>query len=303
MYKKYKKISIKSMLINEVLKHTNLKKAYLSKENTQCLIKKNSNKKYNAPQKNGLSEEKCQYMQLYSYNGKISKPKNTIIIYLHGGSYIEEAMSFQLKFAMKVADKTDATLLVPIYPLAPKYTYKNSYECLRMLYNELLTLNKKIIFLGDSAGGGLSLAFAMYLRDNNIKVPNKILLLSPWLDVNLVNPKAKELEKYDLCAIEGNQYAGELWAGDLDKKSYLVSPIYGNFGDLPEITIGTGEFDIMKPDCIKLSKLLTDKNIRHNYIEYEGQCHDFGILPTKEGKMLIDDFANIILDGEKDEKR
>ena len=45
------------------------------------------------------------------------------------------------------------------------------------------------------------------------------------------------------------------------------------------------------------------KNIRHNYIEYKGQCHDFGILPTKEGKMLIDDFANIILDGEKDEKR
>ena len=145
MYKKYEKISKKSVLLNKILNFTSLKKDYLSKENTKILINKQKGRKYNVPEKIGLFKEKSQHMPLYSYNGTISHPKDSIIIYLHGGSFIEEAIAFQLKFAMKIAIATNCTLLVPIYPLAPEHTYSDCYCSMFNLYKDILKLNKKTI--------------------------------------------------------------------------------------------------------------------------------------------------------------
>ena len=82
----------------------------------------------------------------------------------------------------------------------------------------------------------------------------------------------------------------------MDVKNYLVSPIYGNFEGLPRITISTGEFDIMKPDIVKLSMMLDDMKIDHDYIEFKGQSHDFGVQPIKERDLLINDFVKVIND-------
>jgi len=290
-------------LINQFIKVTSLKKNYLTEKNTKKLIKKISNQKYDVPDKLGLMLELEEKMKVFSYNGTMSKPKDKIILYFHGGSYIEEAMIFQVKFAMKIAKKSNATLIFPLYPLAPKYNYKDAYREIDNLYDILLKTEKKIIFLGDSAGGGLSLSYSMYLRDKNKKIPKKVLLLSPWLDLTLTNPAIKKVEKYDpICAIEGNVYAGKLWAGEINPKNYLVSPLYGEFNNLPEITIASGEYDIMQPDCLQLSNILAKEKIEHNYIEYKEQGHDFGVFPIREGRLLIDDFVTIIKEYNKNGK-
>jgi len=303
MKKNYNKISLLSKFVNNLLKKTSLKKDYLTEESTKKLIKRKSKKNYFVPEQLGLYKEQNKKMRVYSYNGSLSNPKKKIIIYMHGGSYVEEAVAFQIKFAMKIAKKSKATLIFPVYPLAPKHTYIDTYDLMLQLYEKLIETNKELIFLGDSAGGGFSLSFSMFLRDKKIKLPKKVLLLSPWLDITLENPEAKKKEKLDTtCAINGNIYAGKLWAGDLDNKNYLVSPIYGSFEELPEITIATGEYDTMQPDCIKLSKKLDKKNINHNFIEYKGQGHDFGIYPTYEGKLLINDFVKIIKEENSSEK-
>ena len=297
MKKKYNDVSFFSKILSSVLKHTSIKKNYINEEDTKKMIKDLSKKKYETPKKVGLLLEEYDKAEVYSYNGSFNKPKDKIIIYMHGGSYVEEAMTFQFKFAMKIAKKCDATLIVPIYPLAPKNTYKDTYDLMNDLYDNVLKLNKKIIFLGDSAGGGFCLSFSMYLKKLGKKQPSNILVLSPWLDLTLSNPSIRELERFDSsCSIAGNVYTGKLWAGELDVKNYLVSPIYGNFDGLPRITISTGEFDIMKPDIVKLSKMLDDMKIEHDYIEFKGQCHDFAVQPTKEGNLLINDFVKVIND-------
>lgn len=295
MKKIYNEVSCFSKILNNILKHTSFKKNYISENETKKLIEKISKQKYTIPDKLGLTLEEYNKGRVYSYNGSLGSIKEKIIIYIHGGSYIEEAVSFQLKFAMKIAKKSNATLIVPIYPLAPKNTYKDTYDLIFNLYTEILKLNKKVFFLGDSAGGGFCLSFSMYLREKAIVQPQNILLLSPWLDLTLNNPSIENLEKFDsTCSVKGNQYAGKLWAGELDIKNYLVSPIYGKFNNLSKVTIATGEYDIMKPDCLKLSKTLEKENIDHDYIEYKGQGHDFGIYPTREGTLLVDDFVKII---------
>ena len=151
--------------------------------------------------------------------------------------------------------------------------------------------------LGDSSGGFV-LAYAMYLRDNQKVLPKNVLLLSPWVDLSMDNPELLESVKLDnMCGLEGNKFCGKLWADGLDIKNPLISSLYGDFNKLPKITIATGTFDILRPDCIRLSKKLDEQGIEHNFIEYKNQGHDFGCYPTFEGKLLIEDFAKIINDG------
>lgn len=302
MKKFYNKISLRSRLINFLLCFTNSKKIFSDTVETKKYIERLSNKKYTIPRKLKLNLEDYNSMEVYTYNGTFDKSKNNLLLYIHGGSYIEEAIDYQIKFAMKVAKKTNSTLVMPIYPLAPNGNYKTMYEKIYPLYKFLQDKGRKINFLGDSAGGGFILSFSMYLKNKQNSQPDNIIMMSPWVDISMSNPELEESEKKDpMSGIAGNQYAGKLWADDLDIKNFLVSPIYGEFNNLGKITIITGGKDILRPDCIKLSQILDNNKIEHNYIEYKGQGHDFGTYPTKEGNMVIDDIANIINKGDNNE--
>lgn len=300
MEKYYDKVSLWSKLINYSIRFTNAKTNSDTVEGAKKYIEKLSTRQnqYNLPYKI-LKKEFFNGIEVYYYNGDFSD-SNKKLLYIHGGSYIEEASYFQIKFAMEVAKKTNSTLILPRYPLAPRGSYKTMYPLIDKLYEKLLEKTTDINFLGDSAGGGFILSFAMYLRDNQKKLPENIIMLSPWLDISMSNPEIYEDAKIDyMCGVDGNRYDGILWANGLELDSFMVSPIYGDFNNLSKMTIIVGENEIFKSECLNLSKRLTEENISHNFIMYKGQGHDFGAYPTKEGKMVILDIAQIINDGVK----
>lgn len=108
-----------------------------------------------------------------------------LVIYLHGGIYVNEIKLPHISFCDKLAKKVNATVFAPIYPLAPNHTYEETYEIVENLYRHLLEMKKPIIIMGDSAGGGLSAAFSEYLIVNDLPQPENLILISPWLDVSM----------------------------------------------------------------------------------------------------------------------
>lgn len=288
------KISFSSIFLNCILKKVNYKKNFLNIENTKKHIQKTNTIDYDLPKKMGFSKEKFEGMDVYSYNGRISDNKKKLL-YVHGGAYIENAIYFQLKFVMKIAKKTNSTLIFPVYPLAPKNDYRLTYDLMEKLYYLLTKNNNEINIIGDSAGGGFILSFSMYLRDKGITQPKNIVMLSPWLDISLSNPEIKKYEEKDLIlSIDGCKYAGELWKGKLSNNNFLVSPLYGNYDNLGKITIIVGGNELLKPDINKLKNKLDDLKINYNYFEYYKQCHNFAIYPTKEAKDVINNMSSII---------
>lgn len=299
MRKYYDKVSLKSKFLNTLFKFTDAKKNYLTEENTKKFIEKYKTIKenYHEFEKLGFNKEIISDLEVYTYNGTISKSTGRILLYIHGGSFLEEAISYQLEFAMKIALNTNSTLVVPRYSLIPDGNYKIMYNFIDKVYEKIFTEVDDINFLGDSSGGGFILAYAMYLRDKKLMLPKNLLMLSPWVDLSMDNPELLESIKYDnMSGLEGNRYCGRLWANGEDIRDSKISPLFGKFKNLPKITIATGSFDILKPDCIKLANKLEESHVEYNYIEYKNQGHDFGCYPTKEGKMLIEDFSNIIND-------
>lgn len=267
-------------------------------------IKKNTNNKFlNFPRLNldilKPNHKKGRKVWVLSLK---NKPSNFVVLFLHGGSYFVNITIQHWYFIELLAKKINATFVVPDYPLAPKFSCKDIYTFLDSLYENILTLfpEKKIIFMGDSAGGGLALGFAQKIKNEWRKNPDKIILFSPWLDITLSNPYINLIDKYDvMLSVEGLQNAGKIYAGDFDLKDYRVSPIYGNFENLGEISIFTGTHDILYADTIRLKNILQEKNINFNYFEYPSLFHDFMIFTNlPESHDVIKKVQSILLENE-----
>ena len=223
----------------------------------------------------------------------IITPKNEqksekVILYLHGGSYVAETSSNHWKFLEKLVKDTNATIILPDYPLTPKYTYKDVFTMITPLYKEIIeeVSTDNLILMGDSAGGGMSLALLERLSEENVEMPYKTILISPWLDVRLENPEIDNVQKYDKdLNKESLKIAGIAYAGKDGIDSYLVNPIDGDLSKLKNITIFTGTYDILNPDVHVLDEKAKKVNVSLEIKEYEGTGHIW-FINNNSGKEL-----------------
>ena len=165
------------------------------------------------------------------------------------------------------------------------------------LYNELAADvgSANITIMGDSSGGGISLALAQRLREDGHDQPGHVILLSPWLDATLSNPEIVEFDKIDpFLGVEGLKYGGEVYARGVDPKSYLVSPVYGSLKDLAPVTLFIGTRDILYPDCRKLRDKAADEGVPLDYREYDAMVHDWMLGPLPEAKHAVAEIVDTI---------
>jgi acetyl esterase/lipase len=215
----------------------------------------------------------------------------SIILFLHGGAYSANITQMHWRLVEQLINSTGSTIIVPDYPLTPESTCKDTYQFLDAVYANITTIysSKQVVFMGDSAGGGLALGFAQKIRDEGLKQPEQIILFSPWLDVSMANSDIAKYEILDkILSVKGLKIAGQNYAGDLDITDYRVSPINGDFTDLGRISIFIGTNEVLIADARRFKNLLENKNIDFDYFEYPGMFHDWVVVPVlKETKDVI----------------
>ena len=232
-------------------------------------------------------------------------PKNNksekVILYLHGGAYINNIVKFQWDMMEEIARKTNSKIVVPDYPLSPESTYNDVYFFIESVYNDLLTQTKSenIVFLGDSAGGGLSLGLAQKLQKEKKAGPSQIILISPWLDVTMSDPEVQKIDPLDkVLSIKGLVWAGKVYAGKQSTQDPLISPIYGDTKGLRKISIFIGTHDVLLSDSMRLRKNLEANKIPFNYFEYPKMFHVWPVLiGMNEADTAIDQISNLIVCG------
>ncbi|MGL5822316.1 MAG: alpha/beta hydrolase fold domain-containing protein [Sarcina sp.] len=244
----------------------------------------------------GLDKRFVNDMPVYELIPSNLKNKK-IIVYFHGGAYVEEISKQHIRFLETLAESVGSKIIIPIYKLAPRYTYKEAYKDLKDFYDlELKSIEEEsLVFMGDSAGGGLALAFAEYLKTVGDIFPKDLYLISPWLDVNMSKSlEMKTIEDKDLIlGIDTLREAGKLWGKGLESlNNYLVSPINGELDGFSRISIFTGTHDILNLDAKSLRDKLKEKNITVDYYEEEGLPHVFPILPLEESKKFLEIVSN-----------
>ena len=246
-----------------------------------------------------LKIESYKGRKVFIVSSKKREKTDTVVLYFHGGSYMAEATKQHWEFIENLIDDTGATVILPDYPLIPKYNYKDVFNMVVPLYKEIndkIDISTRLVVMGDSAGGGLGLALLERMsQEDNIKMPKKTILISPWLDVRLNNPKIEDVQPKDKKLNRDTlKLSGITYAGDDGINSYLVNPIDGDLSKINNLTIMIGTNDILNPDVYKLQERAKQNNKEIDIKEYENAGHIWIIDKDSDEEIVKKGYQDII---------
>ncbi|KAJ6504358.1 Alpha/Beta hydrolase protein [Mycena vulgaris] len=219
------------------------------------------------------------------------KKKERVVLYIHGGAYYLSSAAAQRLISIPLSKYTDARVFALDYRLAPETRFPgplhDAVTAYLRLVEDLHIPPENIIVCGDSAGGGLSLALLMYLRDNEYPLPSAAILMSPWVDLTMSCESWDSNAPFDVVPIPtatDHMNPIALYSGD-QVKQYLThpyaSPLFGDFKGLPPLLIQAGR-------C---------REVRHEL--YEDAVHIFQTYPfldsARRAFLSIHDFVRTIL--------
>jgi acetyl esterase/lipase len=223
---------------------------------------------------------------IYSVTPKGTAEPVLTVVYLHGGAYTAEITPMHWRFIAKLAREANVRVEVPIYPLAPTSTADKTVPGAAAFIASVVELHGvgRVVVMGDSAGGGLALAAALELRDADQRPAAALILLSPWLDVTMSADSQSEIERRDpFLGRVGLAVAGQAYSGDLSLTDPRVSPLFGDLGGLPPITVLSAGRDLLCVDADRLCEKAHEAGIKVDHHKRPGLFHVYPLMPTPEG--------------------
>ena len=225
----------------------------------------------------------------------------SIIVYLHGGGYcFGSSLTTHKVGVTKLAKQTRLVCYSVDYRLAPEHQYPAALDDALIAWKHIVSQhpNCNIILAGDSAGGGLSLALMMYLRDNNERLPDGLVLFSPWTDLTCSGETYLSKAKYDpmftthMPKDSAKNYVPE----DMEKTDPYISPLYGNFTNLPRTLVLVGENEILLDDSIMVGQKAKQSDVDIEIDIWPNMFHDWWLFGSfiPETKQVLDKAAKWI---------
>jgi acetyl esterase/lipase len=224
---------------------------------------------------------------------------DTHVFLLPGGAYILDPVSLHWTIIKKLVRQHHLTVTMFRYPKAPEHTFQRTHQVLLKAYLSVINSieAKKLVLMGDSAGGGLALSLLQIIRDQNIQpYPRIAVLISPWVNLELNHPDITTYAKKDyLLSLDGLYYAAEKYSGGADLQNPLLSPIHGDLSGLGQFLLVYGTEELFYPDCQLLEEKLTvAPGSCVQTIVGEGLGHDWLILPLKQSRDYLIEVVDFI---------
>src|SRR5262249_16596172 len=179
------------------------------------------------------------------------------VLYLHGGAFYVGSPALYRDFTWRIAGAARARVLCIDYRLAPEHPFPAAVDDAVTAYRWLLqggATPAQVAFVGDSAGGGLTFAALMRLRDEGTPLPAAAVAVSPWADPALTgaSPRAHAPAQAAPAGAVLPSPAAHYLAG-ADPRHPHASPIYGNASRLPPMLILTGSDDVLLDDAMRMA--------------------------------------------------
>jgi acetyl esterase/lipase len=229
------------------------------------------------------------------------RPISKLILYLHGGAFIYPPVFFHWRFLHDLCLRTHCDALLPVYPKSPEYDCEYSVKTLLDFYKNLSESKQydEIHLVGDSAGACLCLILAQEAHKNDWQKPATTTLLSPCVDLS--HTKEKEMralqDKDSMLQLDRVIQLNAVWQGDLPATHPWVSPIFGDFSGVDNLSVYYGSAEILQPDDLFLKETYEKAGKVGQFHEFEGMFHTFAMFPIPEGFRAIKGIAATIKKG------
>ncbi|MDO8614823.1 MAG: alpha/beta hydrolase [Dehalococcoidia bacterium] len=216
------------------------------------------------------------------------------VLWLHGGGYVLGSLNTHRDLAARVSRATGARTLLIDYRLAPEHIFPAAVEDATKAYRWLLAQGidpQRIVIAGDSAGGGLTVATLVSLRDAGDPLPAAAVCVSPWTDLEGTGESmATKADVDPMVQKEPLLKMAKVYAGEADLRHPLVSPIYADLSGLPPMLIHVGTAETLLDDSTRLAQRAQAAGVEVTLEPWEEMIHVWHIFAAMlpEGQQAID---------------
>ncbi len=227
-------------------------------------------------------------------------PTQPTILYLHGGSYTGGSIASHRPLAGSIASLAQARTLLFNYRLAPEHPFPAALDDSQTAYHWVLKKigdPRKIVIVGDSAGGGLAVALLSILRDQGMQLPAAAVCISPWTDLVCAGESWDTNAGYDILLDPVLlRRSAKMYLNGADPYTPLASPLYANLRGLPPLFIQAGSREILLADSTRLAQKAHDAGVDVTLDLWSGMVHGWhyavSILP--EARAAIENICEFI---------
>ncbi len=212
-------------------------------------------------------------VKLICKEGCPATPDGALLINFHGGGFMVDAGS--LAETIPIAALTGLPVAAVIYRLAPEHPYPAAVDDALAVYKDALQTRspEQIAIFGTSAGAVLTIQLLARLKHDGLPMPAAAGCFSGSGDLALIS----DIERYLPTLMEG-KYGPEViapYAGDVDRRDPLLSPLYGDLSGLPPVLLMTSTRDLLLSQTARLHLALRAAGVAADLLVYEGMPHAF----------------------------
>ena len=233
----------------------------------------------------------------------ISAPKATddrTIFYLHGGGYRIGSINTHREMISRLSSAAGARALAIDYRLAPEHPFPAAVEDATAAYRWLLGNGVdpgRTVIAGDSAGGGLTMATLVALRDAGDPLPAAGVCISPWVDLEGLGESMTTKAAVDpMIQPDEIEAMGKVYLGDAHPQTPLAAPLYANLTGLPPLLIQVGTSEVLLDDSTRLAERARSAGVDVVLEPWDDMIHVWHFFASMlpEGQQAIDRIGEFV---------
>lgn len=223
-----------------------------------------------------------------------------VILYLHGGGYSIGSIKTHRELVSRIARASGARALAIDYRLAPEHPFPAAVEDSTAAYRWLLSTGvdpARIAIAGDSAGGGLTVATLIALRDAGDPLPAAAVCLSPWVDMEGIGESMTTKADLDPMVTREDLVEGaKMYLGDADPRTPLAAPLYADLTGLPPLLMQVGTAETLLNDSTRLADHARSAGVDATLEVWDNMIHVWQAfaLMLPEGQVAIDRIGEFV---------
>ncbi|MEV4382848.1 alpha/beta hydrolase [Streptosporangium sp. NPDC049644] len=203
-----------------------------------------------------------------------------VLLYFHGGGYFVCSPVTHRSITWRLSAATRRPVLAVDYRQGPVHRPAEALADAIAAYRCLLEQGydpADIVFGGDSAGGHLTLATLLALRDQGVPLPAAAVCLSPWTDLTGAPRRVNRM--LDPMIPAGRvDWLARRWTAGLDPHDPLLSPVLGDYTGLPPLMVVTGSTEVLRDEGRRVVERARAAGVPVMYEEWPRMPHVFAIL-------------------------
>jgi len=228
--------------------------------------------------------------------------KGRVVYYLHGGGYVMGSIVTHRELASRLARAAKARVLLIDYRLAPENPFPAAVEDAVTGYRWLLSCGVKperVVIAGESAGGGLTAATLVALKDRGEPLPAAAVCISPWADMECTGESLTTRADVDpLIQRDTLMEMAKIYLGGTEPCTPLASPIYADLSGLPPLLIQVGTAEVLYDDAARLAEKAKEAGVPVVFEPWEDMVHMWhsfaSMLP--EGQQAIERIGEFVIE-------